>query len=448
MNQNQSIQPNQNSEQLEPRRKKRIFPIIFWLVVIGSLLFIGSYFTKAYNLTNGVFVNQTSFFKRITNILDGDALKGESSGQVNVLILGFGGAKHDGPYLTDSIILASIRPETNEVLLSTIPRDYLWKNGNAVRKINAAYSDGLAKHDSHAEAGNSATKAVSEITGLEIPYFVSIDFSGFEQAVDRLGGLDIKVERSFTDYQFPNDATKGYLPPLSFKKGAEHMDGERALQFARSRHAEGPEASDFARSKRQAKIIEAFKAKALSLNLITDYSKVNDLLDILSDHLHTNLEPNEVLRLAKMNKSEQTKLQSQSLDEETGLICPGFEGEDENRQFVLSPCSGVSKNDIIAFFKQGFELAPVKGEQASVILENSTTETKLYNKIKKSLQLAGVTIYETPYKGLPLNKSVLYTVSEKPATIRYIEEELNIKSQPIPGELKASSDLVLIIGKQ
>jgi polyisoprenyl-teichoic acid--peptidoglycan teichoic acid transferase len=447
MNSNQAPHPNQIPDQGEQKKRKRILPIIFWLIVLASLFFIGSFFSKAYNLTNEVFVNKTSFFKRITTILDGNALKGESQGQVNILVLGFGGAEHDGPYLTDSIILASIRPESKEVLLSTIPRDYIWENGKTTRKVNSAYSVGLTK-GSHAEAGNSALKAASEITGLEIPYFVSIDFAGFEKAVDRLDGLDINVERSFTDYQFPNDATKGYLPPLTFEKGMQHMDGERALQFARSRHAEGPEASDFARSRRQAKIIEAFKDKALTLNLVTDNSKVNDLLNILADHLHTNLEPSDLIRLSKMTKSDNTKIQSQSLDEETGLICPGFVGENEERQFVLSPCDGVSNKEIISFFKTGFELAPVKAEQTSVILENSTTETKLYNSVKRTLQAAGITIYEVPYKGLPLNKSVLYTVNEKPATIKYIEKKLDIESRPIPSELKASSDLVLIIGKQ
>lgn len=446
MQENRTIYTN---PELTTKKQRKLFPKIFWILVLVSVIFIIFFISKAYGLTSKVFVNNISFVKRIGSVIDGTSLIGESEGQINILILGYGGPEHDGPYLTDSIIIASIKPDTKEVLLSTLPRDYLWDEYPVVSKINAAYSTGYFRNESHAEAGQMAIEAVEEVTGLEIPYFASVDFKGFEKAVDRLGGLDIYVDNTFTDPIFPNDETKGYLGPLTFKQGWETMNGKRALQFARSRHAVGIEASDFARSRRQAKIIQAFKDKALELNLVSNSDKVNDLLVILSEHFHTNLEPGELLRLGKLMRSGEATIMSQSLDEATGLVCGGFLGlEEEQRQYVLTLCADVTKTDVKNFFKYGFEFAALRGEQTSVILEQGGSNTALYNQIKDKLNQAGITVYEVTYKGLPIQRSVLYTVEDFPATETYLEELLKTTSQPLPSQLKASSDFVIIVGEE
>ena len=446
MQENRTIYTN---PELTTKKQRKLFPKIFWILVLVSVIFIIFFISKAYGLTSKVFVNNISFVKRIGSVIDGTSLIGESEGQINILILGYGGPEHDGPYLTDSIIIASIKPDTKEVLLSTLPRDYLWDEYPVVTKINAAYSTGYFKNESHAEAGQMAIEAVEEVTGLEIPYFASVDFTGFEKAVDRLGGLDIYVDNTFTDPIFPNDETKGYLGPLTFKQGWETMNGKRALQFARSRHAVGIEASDFARSRRQAKIIQAFKDKALELNLVSNSDKVNDLLVILSEHFHTNLEPGELLRLGKLMRSGEATIMSQSLDEATGLVCGGFLGlEEEQRQYVLTLCADVTKTDVKNFFKYGFEFAALRGEQTSAILEQGGSNTELYNQIKDKLNQAGITVYEVTYKGLPIQRSVLYTVEDFPATETYLEELLKTTSQPLPSQLKASSDFVIIVGEE
>ena len=446
MQENRTIYTN---PELTTKKQRKLFPKIFWILVLVSVIFIIFFISKAYGLTSKVFVNNISFVKRIGSVIDGTSLIGESEGQINILILGYGGPEHDGPYLTDSIIIASIKPDTKEVLLSTLPRDYLWDEYPVVTKINAAYSTGYFKNESHAEAGQMAIEAVEEVTGLEIPYFASVDFTGFEKAVDRLGGLDIYVDNTFTDPIFPNDETKGYLGPLTFKQGWETMNGKRALQFARSRHAVGIEASDFARSRRQAKIIQAFKDKALELNLVSNSDKVNDLLVILSEHFHTNLEPGELLHLGKLMRSGEATIRSQSLDEATGLVCGGFLGlEEEQRQYVLTLCADVTKTDVKNFFKYGFEFAALRGEQTSAILEQGGSNTELYNQIKDKLNQAGITVYEVTYKGLPIQRSVLYTVEDFPATETYLEELLKTTSQPLPSQLKASSDFVIIVGEE
>jgi LCP family protein required for cell wall assembly len=421
----------------------RKFPKIFWTILIVFFILFGIVFAKAYSFGNKVFVSHTSFFKKVSNVLlHGSAiqLKGEPDDRINILLLGYGGEGHEGTYLTDTIIVASIKPSTNEVLLSSLPRDYYWEEGQA--KINAAYALDMEKDKDPNKAGQRAAKAVEKITGLDIPYFATIDFKGFEKAVDKLGGLDIKVERTFTDAEYPDNAY-GYLAPLTFNQGVQHMSGAKALQFARSRHGNNDEGSDFARSKRQALVIEAFKGKLDSLNILSDTGKFSDLLNILSDHAHTNLDPAELLHLADIMKGEKAKVISQSLDPITELICDHV---DEIAGYILQPCPDVSKKDIQDFFINGFDGAEIRAEGASVILENAGTNTSLYLSIKANLLSLGVTVFEVPYKGLALKRSVLYEVNSKPATIRYLEDKLDLKVQQKPSQMTASSDLVLIVG--
>ncbi|MDB4939653.1 MAG: hypothetical protein JWO40_78 [Candidatus Doudnabacteria bacterium] len=423
----------------------RAFPKFFWILIIIVLVLFGMLFSKAYSISSKVFVSKTSFIKKVSNILfhgGSTTLIGEDQDRINLLLLGYGGEGHDGPYLTDTIIVASIKPSTKEVLLTSIPRDLLWKTGQ--QKINFAYVSGLEKSQDPNQAGQKAEQAIESITGLQIPYFATVDFSGFEKAVDRIGGLDVNVEKTFTDSQFP-DSGIGYLPPITFTQGLEHMNGVRALEFARSRHGNNGEDSDFARSKRQSLIIQSFKQKAGDLNLFTDTTKINDLTNILADHAHTNLDPDALLALTKIVNDKNAKIISQSLDPDTLLICPDTQG---SLGYTLTNCPGVSDSDIQNLFINGFDQSAVRQEKATIILENAGTADTLYTSIKKDLTGSGVTVYEVPYKGLPLKNSVLYQINAKPATINYLEGKLSIKAQQKPAQMTANSDLVLIIGGQ
>ncbi len=185
--------------------------------------------------------------------------------QVNIAILGIGGGNHDGPNLSDSIIVASYNFQTNRLTTISIPRD-IWSN-TLKDKINSAYAYG---------GMDMAKTELSAIVGIPIQYAAVIDFSKFEQLINFLGGIDVNVERSFTDHLFPipgkeNDPCNGdpqflcRYETISFTKGMTHMDGVTALNFVRSRHAEGEEGTDFAREKRQQLVIAAVKNKIVAI---------------------------------------------------------------------------------------------------------------------------------------------------------------------------------------
>jgi polyisoprenyl-teichoic acid--peptidoglycan teichoic acid transferase len=342
-----------------PSHSKAVFVILFVIILLGGLLLWR--FAK--------------FAKpAVQYVFKKDIELKESDKNVNMLLLGIGGGRHDGPLLTDTIIFASIDNEHKRVTLVSIPRDLWIPNLDA--KINHAYAYGEEKK----QGGGLllAKKVVEEVVGQEIDYGFRIDFSGFEKAVDEVGGLDVLVQRTFDDYAYPlsgkenescglqddeiaslsaqiatGSATELESFPcryehLHFDEGEIHMDGETALKYVRSRHALGPEGSDFARSKRQEKVISAFKEKIFSLGTILNPLKVNGLLNILQGSIDTDIAEDEYDDFIKLaQKMQDAKIQSAVVDfgdeeeEREGLLINPPTSEEFRYQFVLIPRRGT-----------------------------------------------------------------------------------------------------------
>jgi LCP family protein required for cell wall assembly len=269
------------------------------------------------------FLYQLFFHKEI-------ALK-KADGHINFLLMGRGGGTHDGPDLTDTIMFASIDQDNNKVTMVSIPRD-LWVPA-LDGKINTAYAKGKSKQEG---GGLVLAKAVvSRIVNQPIDYSFVIDFDGFVKAVDLIGGLDIDVDNTFDDLQYPVEEKYtdlcGHTPEeatqliatqeatvvfpcryehLHFDKGPTHMEGKLALKYVRSRYAQGPEGTDFARSRRQEKVIQAFKQKILSAGTIFNPAKILGLYNILKDSIDTDISQDELddfVRLAQKMKSADIK---------------------------------------------------------------------------------------------------------------------------------------------
>jgi len=308
-------------------RKKRSLILIGIVVVILAIFIV-----KTANVYPFLF--QLVFNRNIE-------LKQTTDNRINILLLGIGDLNHDGTNLTDTIMLASLDPKNNKVTLVSIPRDLWFPDLTMnVKKINGAYAYGEAIKKG---GGLSlAEAAVTKITGQQVDYGVRIDFSGFVKAVDLVGGLDINVDNTFDDYQYPIDGketdTCGHtqeemkaltstpedqLPQafpcryihLHFNKGLNHMDGVTALEFVRSRHATGLENGDFARSKRQEKVIAAFKNKVLSAQTLINPGKLISLYATLQGSIDTDIQQNDFddfIRLA--TKMRGAKITSTVLD--------------------------------------------------------------------------------------------------------------------------------------
>ncbi len=230
-------------------------------------------------------------------------LDGEAEDRINVLLIGMGGEGHDGPYLTDTLIVGSIRPSDGSVAMLSIPRDLLVPVPDyGWRKINAVNAFG--ELDDRGRGGELTRATVEGLLGIDIPYYVRIDFEGFKSIIDDVGGIDVYVERDFTDYQYPT--YDHGVQVVSFEEGWQHMDGETALQFARSRHGNNGEGSDFARSKRQQKVISALKQKMADYKTYLNPATISNTLASLQSNVATNINLGEMIRLARMAREVDT----------------------------------------------------------------------------------------------------------------------------------------------
>jgi LCP family protein required for cell wall assembly len=136
-----------------------------------------------------------------------------------------------------------------------------------------------------------AKSSIQEITGIPVQYVWLIDFGGFKEVIDAIGGVDVMVNESFTDSQYPiagkeNDLCNGDIEykcryeTIKFIKGITHMDGDTALKYSRSRHADSNQGTDFARGKRQQDIIIAIKEKIQKEKLWSHPSIAKKLFDL------------------------------------------------------------------------------------------------------------------------------------------------------------------------
>jgi polyisoprenyl-teichoic acid--peptidoglycan teichoic acid transferase len=212
---------------------------------------------------------------------------------LTVLLLGYGGPGHDGPYLADVIQLVHVDFETAQVSLISIPRD-LWvslPNGQQA-KINSALMLGNDKRNLVASGGPIAKQMAETVTGLKVDYFIGIDFVGFKRAIGiELKGIEVNVGETLDDSWYPiageeqnpcgkspeeiAELTARYsgstlerqfpcrYERVYFKPGKTKMEGGEALAYVRSRH--GSAGGDFSRSRRQHEVLLAIRNKAMSI---------------------------------------------------------------------------------------------------------------------------------------------------------------------------------------
>jgi len=215
------------------------------------------------------------------------------SQRVNFLIMGYGGSGHDGAYLTDSLVVISLMPQSHHTTLISVPRD-LWvqnpPNSGNYSKINAVYTVASKNNADPIAGGNAVAQKISLITGLQVNYWMTINFTGFRDFIDAIGGIDVDVPDAFTAKYPANDdpAVNPNWITVKFTRGLQHMDGQRAIIYARARYVlDNPaEGSDFARSQRQQLIMKAALTK---MKQWQTWPHMYGALDKLEHTLYSNL---------------------------------------------------------------------------------------------------------------------------------------------------------------
>lgn len=396
----------------------------------------------------------------LENNVQPELLKGEGDGRVNMLMFGKGGTGHAGADLTDTLIVASIDPVNKTSTLVSIPRD-LWVTvpGGGSSKINAVYANAknrslntAPKDRAKAEqAGVEAIKQmVSQVLGVPIHYYGVIDFEGFKQAVDIVGGVDINVPEELAVKEHLWDGTTGRNYYLNVPAGQQHFDSTKALYFTRSRHTSLR--GDFTRSERQRLFIQALSQKILSAGTYSNPLKISQLMSALGDHISTDLSVNNALRLMEIGKGIDVS-QMKSI----GLADPpnNFVRTDNvNGQSVVRPSRGFGDySDIQNFIRNTLKDPYLAKENAVLSVLNGTATAGLATKQADLLKSYGynvTVIADAPTQDYVKTTLVDMTGGKKPFTKSYLEKRLGVKAvNRLPDATIQTTgiDFVVILGQ-
>jgi len=313
-------------------------------------------------------------------------------GRMNILLFGVGGAGHDGPQLTDTLILMSVDLKNDQVGMLSIPRDLAYPLGGArFEKINAV--NAYAEQAQPGEGAQVAATDIGRLLGVRIDHVIKIDFNGFVKFVDALGGVDIDVPQAFTDNAYPTD--DDLWMTVSFQKGQQHMDGSRALIYVRSRHGTNGEGSDFARSRRQQEVLAAVREKLSSKGVLLNPSKIAELWGDVSSHVQTNLSVWDMVKLAPFAAQfDKSKIVSHVLTQEE-LVPATVDGA-----YMLFP-KKPDWSDIRELAQNPFETNEEKAaaarpaETVRVEVKNGTTRAGFAANVADALKQSGYVVTGT-----------------------------------------------------
>jgi len=409
-----------------------------------------------------VYVLSSSIYRKIANFsfLDfvwslGSDLQ-VTDGRTNFLFMGKGGEGHDGPDLTDSMMLISLGHRDKDIAFLSLPRD-LYVNipryGNG--RINMAYYYGKQLYGDK-EAYRLPVEVVEKVLNIKIHYYGLVDFKGFEKVVDEVGGVKVEVDNSFTDYQYP-DGNHGWKT-ISFQKGWQEMDGKTALEFARSRHSqEMGEGNDFGRAKRQQKVITALKDKLFTKTIITDPNKIKMFYEILKSYFETNMQLREILSLGRFFKDfEQSNIRHFVITDGTyGLLyAPDEALRASNYQgaYVLEPKRGNFK-DIQIFVDLIFNHGAIYNENAKLEVLNGTGRSGAGDSCQERLKSFGLNVINAAdtdqnrvYRGTIIHD---HTDNSYPNTASTLIDLLNAAPVVETFEEKPTqADITIILGQK
>lgn len=350
----------------------------------------------------------------------GDDLRVDSYDHTNFLILGTGGKNHEGADLTDTIIIASLDQESKLLTMVSIPRDIYVKDekvGNS--KINEIYLNAKNYYKTSTEGLDHMREKIETIMGIPIHYWIKIDFTGFKELVDALGGIDVNVEQAIYDPFYPKDGTYLYSP-FKISAGPNHLDGETALKYARSRKT----TSDFDRAERQQQIIYAIKEKALDTEILFSQERISEILETLKKNIETNITVKEILTLGSIAADFNPEQISHKLIHDDPTQCGGFlytpAREFYNGMFVLIPAGGF---DFIHLYSDlAFNLPNIAQEKIKIHILNGTKKGGVAGETKQILKRFCFDIARFGNAKKQDLKETTYYYKTRPAALDFIQK--------------------------
>ncbi|MFQ5612620.1 MAG: LCP family protein [Anaerolineae bacterium] len=394
----------------------------------------------------------------------------EKKERVNFLLLGIDKRPNEQFARTDTMILATVDPESKTAGMLSIPRD-LWVTipGYGENRINTAFYSG--EKNAYPGGGPAlAMRTVQYNLGVPIHFYVKVDFDGFRKIVDTLGGIDVDVPQTINDPTYP-DNNYGY-DPFYIEAGPRHLDGYTALKYARTRHAPG---SDFGRAARQQQVLLAIREKALQLGIIP---KVPELWSTMAGTVETDLQLVDILELAALADEIQPEgIQSRIIDTQMTVDYVTDQGAmvllplrekirpviDE--MFAETEPQGPTPEEIQAAqaaqaaaqaaaiqeqVQQQEELVQqLNVEAASIVVQNGTGQANLSLDTSEMLRQQGFNVVQFGDADLAdYPHTVIVDYSGKQLTLQVLAEMFNVSEENIrrSPNLKSDVDIRIIIG--
>lgn len=283
------------SKKKKKKKKPRfltIFFSIFLLFLVSTAVYLGYLAFKTNEAIETIGISED----KATQVPIQQSVKQKP---VAFVLLGLDARPSGGSLNTDVIKVAAFDPNTKTATVVSIPRDtYVDVEGYRARKANAFYADfhevarreGKDRIDSDLAGKQAVRDVLGKMLGIEIKYAASINFQGFSDVVDAVGGVDVNVDirMKYTDNA---DNTHIDLQP-----GEQKLNGKDALDFVRYRKSNGggQESSDFERGRRQSEVIGAVVDKLKSFDGLT---KLDSVITAISGNINTDMQVSEIRRM-------------------------------------------------------------------------------------------------------------------------------------------------------
>lgn len=456
-------------EEKARRPRSKVKRIIKW---VGIALLVLLLAVAGYLIYRVVSTGQSVFQGSILDVITkSEPLQQDENGRSNFLIFGTAeddeAGTHDGPNLTDSIMVLSVDQTNDNAYMLSLPRD-LWVNmemptGEVCsvgyqQKLNAQYLCGSDNGKDEAAGAKSLQAKVGEITGLDIQYYIHVNFTAVSETVDAVGGVDVTIEssdpRGILDRNF-DWKCGGKCYYVNYKNGERvHLDGEHALALARARNAipggYGLPNGNFDREKNQQKILVALREKALSAGTLTNLGAVTALLNALGNNLRTNIATKEIRTIMELAKDiKQEDIISLTLVEQGNLLVTT--GRLENGASIVRPVAGLyDYSDIQQYVDDNVNATPVGREKPHVTVLNGSGTGGVGQAQANRLEEEGFLIDDVDNAPAgEYGKATIYQISsDKPASAAKLKElyGVDITTGTPPVSVVGETDFLVIIG--
>jgi LCP family protein required for cell wall assembly len=302
--------PDQQKRKMNPVRLALIIFVILFVTSCGTLTAIYYVYNTAINGPLKAFVRPVS---RDSNEPSTEIQAGDSSQVMgrtwNILLLG---SDNDGKYtfpavLTQVVMIVRVDTINNTVTMVSIPRDS-WvpiPEIGSMHKVDQAFLLGSQQNNKFEDGVRLARLTIESDYGIPIDRYAWVGLDGFAKVIDTLGGVDVDITHPVVDDIYPDDVGKGSDPnnPFAFRRisiapGPQHLNGDEALQYVRSRHSDL--VGDIGRTERQQQVLSALKQK---LNLSNTAQNLPQIMKDLTGNVYTDLSEQEILAFANYSRS-------------------------------------------------------------------------------------------------------------------------------------------------